>query len=249
MKIRINTRAKYLGICILLVMVVLSSGCINSVQAMLSGSGTDGGLPYEDEYPSGLSLVPGPDAPAGAAAVLTPAPSPAQTLAVDVVSPDPYVTKDPYRLPYRDHGNWSTVDAVRVEKIPQYSKSFILRSNATAVRMNAPEAPVVIDLTFSPKWDNPDQTKQASGSFVHSKALVTVHPDNSSAVLEQDGYGCGYSTETKKKITLYREGIFIITLSGDFIDVKMDVTSGEGATKPLTIPASLTPDIYEEEYW
>jgi len=249
MEIRINTVAKCLGIVILLAMVVLSSGCINSVQAMVSGSETDGGLPYEDEYPSGMSLVPGPDAPAGVAAVMTPAPSPAQTLAVDVVSPDPYVTTDPYRLPYRDHGNWSTVDAVRIKKIPQYSKSFVLRSNATAVRVNAPKAPLVIDLTFSPQWDNPDQTSGASGSFVYSKALVTVHMENSTAIVEQEGYGSGYSTDKEKKITLYREGIFVITLSGDFIDVKMEITTGDGATKPLAIPASLTPDIYEEEYW
>lgn len=245
-----NGRLPALGMILVLLMVVLSSGCINSVQAMLGGSGTNGKLLDEDEYPPGMSLVPGPDSSAGAAAVLTPAPSPAQTLAVEVVSPDPYVTTDPYRLPYRDHGNWSTVDAVRVEKIPQYSKSFVLRSNATAVRVNAPEAPVVIDLTFNPKWDNPDQTKETSGSFVHSKALVTVHPDNSSAVLEQDGYGCGYSTETKKKITLYREGTVVITLSGDFIDVTMKVTSGGGLGPVATPkPSGYYNDFYDDEEW
>jgi len=244
-----NSRLPVPLMVLVLLMVVLSSGCINSVQAMLSGSGTNGGLPYEDDYPSGIPLVPGPDGPAGAAAALTPAPSPAATLVVEEVSPDPYVTTDPYRFPYRDHGNWSTVEALRIEKIPQYSKSFVLRSNSTAVRVDAPEAPVVIDLVFSPLYDNPDQTTGASGSYIHSKALVTVHQENSSAIVEQDGFGCGYSTAKEKKITLYREGTFVIALSGDFMDVKMEVTSGAGADKPpVTVPDTIPSDGVDE-YW
>jgi hypothetical protein len=176
-------------------------------------------------------------------------PSPTVTFVVEEVSAIPYVTQNPYLLPYRDHGNWSTVEALRIEKIPQYSKSFVLRSNVTAVRVLVPQAPLVIDLTFNPCWSNPDQTTGASGSFVHSKALVTVHKENSSAILEQEGYGSEYSTDKEKRITLYREGTFIITLSGDFMDVKMEVTSGAGADKPLVTVPVTNPFDGEDEYW
>lgn len=250
MIIRIHPLLRFFALVFLLPMVIFSSGCINAVPAMLGWSDTEGVPPYEDEYVPFMDAAPLNYELGGETGYPPiPEPSPIATLAVEEVSAIPYVTQDPYRLPYRDHGNRSTVDAVRIKKIPQYSKSFVLRSNATAVKVQVPRAPLVIDLTFSPRWDSPDQTTGASGSFVYSKALVTVHRENSSAILEQEGYGSEYSTGKEKRITLYREGTFIITLSGDFMDVKMEVTSGEGAPVPpaSAIPVSPVPE--EDEYW
>ena len=70
-------------------------------------------------------------------------------------------------------------------------------------------------------------------SFVYSNGLIEVHPAGSHAVIEREGYGKEFSNDEKKRITLYREGSFVIVLSGDFIDIDMTVSTGEAAEKPV----------------
>ncbi len=189
-------------------------------------------------------------------------PPPAPTLSVHEVSPDPYVTQDPYRLPYRDHGNWSTGEPVRAKKYPRFTKSYVLRSNSTAVRVNVTEAPLVIDLTFSPQFTNPDHTGIGGGtnedgsvrsgtstnSFVYSTAVVTVHNEGSRSIVEQGGFGQGFNMDLEQKITIYREGKYVVTLTGNLIDVKMAITTGAGADKPpVSQAANSGPS--QEEAW
>lgn len=250
------------GILCMLLLVTLSSGCINmllSKDPSLEQTGDAGSSslmtnPVESSVSQGL-VTSTPSSVVSRTAV---------PAVVDEVSPHPYVTPDPYRLPYRDHGNWTTGEPVRVLKNPEFSKKYVLRSNSTAVRVNVSQAPLVIDLTFNPQWTSPDHTGIGGGvaedgsvstgtsvnSFVYSKAVVTVHHEGSSAVVEQDGFGDGFSTALEKKITIYREGTYVILLTGDFMDISMAITTGAGAEKPLASPVSAgsIPDP-EEEGW
>jgi len=171
---------------------------------------------------------------------------------VDEVDPEPYVTPDPYKLPYRDHGNWTTGEPDRIPRIPQFTKSYFLRSNSTAVRVNVTKGPLVIDLTFRPQWTDPDHTGIGStvdeegnvtpgtsvNSFVYSTAVVTVYSEGSRAIVEQDGYGKEFSVDTEKKITLYHEGSYVITLTGNFIDVNMAIITGSALEPVTTGPTS-----------
>lgn len=264
MKIRINNGVVLTGCILLILMFVLTTGCINSAQKVFGGeSRGEISAIVTSSNPDLSGLDSGTtESPNTLLHLATPAPAP--SLAVDEVSPAPYLTPDPYRLPYRDHGTWSTAEPVRAVKYPQFIKTYILRSNSTAVRVNVTQAPLVINLTYSPQWDNPDHTSVSSSvnedgsvrpgvsvnSFVYPTAVVSVYNEGSRSVIEQDGYGKGYSTDLAKKITIYREGTYIITLSGDFINVNMAITTGAGAEKPPVNqrPSGTAPSA-DEEGW
>jgi len=279
MRIR-NTDISFgFGIILLLVLFVFSTGCINSVQTVLSEKEADAGM----GSPSGYENFPGMDLPAdpsGSGALdrvpVTATPSPARTLVVKEVSPDPYVTSDPYRLPYRDHGTWSTVDIARIPRIPEYSKEFILRSNTTAIRVDVAEGPLVLDLTFSPLFDKPDQTADtgssypsedaddeeeedsggASGggtglrtgpaSFVYPYGEVTVIDIVTNATVAKEGYGCTYSSDKGKTMKVYKDGSFIVTLSGQFIDIKIKITTGSAPVVTTRVPVTYYVPVEEE---
>lgn len=255
-----------IGLIVLLVFLVASAGCIRTVQSAVSG----GGAPAETPLPGAATagpvtwdLVPA-DAPDDGS--LAPA-EPGPEFEADVVSPDPYITPDPYRLPYRDLQNRSESDLwvpYTVKRIPQFSKTFVLRSNSTAIRVNVTRGPLEIHLNFDPQFTDPDHSKigrvetggdeensEVSGvqmsSFVYSNAEVNVINAESNGMVTRDGYNGIYSSDTKKVITIYREGPYVITLSGNFIDVGVKIFTG---TAPQVTPEP-TPapeyDDWEEE--
>jgi hypothetical protein len=215
------------GTILLLLAVVLSAGCIKYLP--IGNAGANGTHP---ESPDSVAI----DIPATSGTVssgnssVVPsavAATPSEKLEVVEVDPELYITPDPYRLPYRDHGNWTTVDASRIPKTPEFTKHIILRSNSTAFSVNVTKGPLVIDLTFSPQFTNPDMTSlEGTNSFVSSNAEVTVINSMTNVTVATEGYNWVYSTEDHKKITVYSDGSYIITLTGNFIDVTMAIITG-----------------------
>lgn len=254
MKIRVNIVLPVFFLLILFLAIIVSAGCITKMLPKSESSLS----PLE----SGDNGIPaGSPAPAAVVPEMTGSPAPAPAV-ISVINPAPYITPDPYRLPYRDHGNYSAIERVRVPKVPEFSGKYSLRSNTTAISVNVSQAPFIINLTFSPLWDSPDHTSSApskngdgsvSGSgginsFVFSRAVVAVYPEGSLVPVEREGYGNGYSVDTAKKITIYREGHYVITLTGDFMDVTVDVITGAAAEKHTqSIPEPTT--VMEEEGW
>ncbi|NMB78858.1 MAG: hypothetical protein GYA23_07155 [Methanomicrobiales archaeon] len=233
MEKRVTITKGITGLVLLLLLLSLASaGCVRSAQKMLDGDepaaiySSTGDLSDPKTSFAGAPVSPSQLSPAGTN------PHTADSgLAAEVVSAYPYVTPDPYRLPYRDHGNWSTTEPVRVPKTPQFTRSFKLRSNSTAVKINVTQAPLIIGLAFTPQWTDPDHTAtDGVNSFVYSKAVVSVYHDGSGAAIARDGFGNGYSSDLEKTIRIYREGTYVITLTGDFIDVTMSVTTGTAAS-------------------
>lgn len=252
------------GLLLLILLAVASSGCIKTTQSLLNSGNTD----IEDETIGGYdpafsdnTRIPDVQVTPDASQTITPT----GTFVVDEVSAYPYMTPDPYRLPYREMPNFSAQKPLRVTKIPQYEKSFVLRSNSTAVRFNATDVPIVIDMTFKPLWDNPDHTGGTRGesddegvqstgvsvnSFVFPSAVISVYPEGSTAAVAREGFGKEYSADSEKSMTLYREGSYVITLYGEFIDIELDITMGEGKDKPVA--ASQTSSLQspdDEEEW
>jgi hypothetical protein len=252
-----NAHIVRIGIIFLLLIFVSSSGCVKNILNNTSGK-TETQLvspaPTAIDTPSSSGTVlPGKSPATPPIVVVT---TPPGYIEVDQVDPGPYVTPDPYKLPYRDHGTWSTGEPDRATRIPQFTKSYVLRTDPTAIRVNVTEAPLVIDLTFRPRWADPDHTGTGStanedgsvttgtsvNSFVYSTAVVTVYSENSHAIVEQDGYGKEFSVDLEKKITLYQEGSYIITLTGDFMDVNMAIITGSALTPVIAAPTSGTND-------
>ena len=278
MKNGLNTTLKKTGIIFLLLLLVLSSGCIKS---LLADKGEDKGSPTLPPEP-GVNRSSSGNIPITASITVSPhavVTTPPDYIEVAGVDPRPYVTSDPYAIPYRDHGNWSNEEPARISRIPQFTKTVILRSNATAFQVNVTRGPLVIDLTYSPLFSNPDQTKQksddsdsnddsgsteniaitdgrdnfddswsrsgyisnsavATNSFVSSNAEVSVLNEISNGTVAQEGYGGIYSTDLHKQITIYREGPYIITLTGNFIDVNIAITTGSAREVVTPAPTS-----------
>ncbi|NMB78077.1 MAG: hypothetical protein GYA23_03160 [Methanomicrobiales archaeon] len=244
-----------------ILVLVSSAGCIKVLQSGISGEKESQHVP--PEFPFEASAQYEPDALPYPAEATTPVASqPDSTLQVDELSPKPYTTRDPYGLPYREHGNWSTREPARVARIPQFTKTVTLDGNTTVFRVNVTDGPLVVDLAFNPKFKNPDNTDAGNvcndedgvcedeekrygvfvNSFTYSKAEVAVRDGRSNGTVAKEGYGGIYSTDLKKQITIYNEGPFIIILSGDKVEITMTITTG--TAREQVIPTA-TPDYYE----
>lgn len=252
MKKKLNSVLARAGIIFLILMFVSSAGCIKYLPT--SNGGDKGTQPVSPEptvidTPSPSADLPVNTSPAVPPAVVVTAPT--ASLKVAEVDPNPYITPDPYALPYRSHGNRTTGEPGQVTRIPEFTKNIVLHSNSTVFRVNVTKGPLVIDLTYKPRFSNPDQTNLGSAgseesgssgvsmnSFVFSNSEVTVIDEISGAVIAKEGYGGVYSSDLEKKITTYGEGPQIITLKGNFIEVTMAITTG--SAPELVTPAPTT---------
>lgn len=264
MRKTMDSASARIGIIVILVLLVTSAGCIRTVQNAMSGEGA----PAEPQSASAAGIVAPPpgDLVPGTGVTETVSPDPKTPgLEVNVVSPDPYITPDPYRLPYRDFTNRSESDLWQpytLKRYPQFSKMFILRSNSTAIRVNVTQGPLEICLDFSPQFTDPDHSNMANvdeggegeeatgvqmSSFVFSNAEVTVIDAASNGTVAQDGYNGVYSTDTAKEITVYRDGPYVITLTGNFIDVGVKIFTGTAQYETPTPAPVPEYDNWEDE--
>jgi len=252
MKNKTNIVLFKLSIVFFVAIFVATAGCVRYF------SGGDKGtqvVSSESSLTETLS-TPGNDPSRSSPEVALPAETstPIGHIKVEEVDPNPYITPDPYRLPYRSHGNWTTGEPIRVSRIPQFTKNIVLRSNSTAFQLNVTEGPLVIDLTYKPVFSDPDRTSMGNvnsgddensevvtNSFVYSNAEVSVIDEISGKTVAKDGYNGVYSIDTDKKITIYSEGSYVIAISGNFIDVDMAIITGS-APVGTTVPTSGSSD-------
>jgi len=274
MKINMKKTITGLGLVFLIILFIASAGCIKQVQGVFngdSGSETGSTMPVSTETNIPSESISDNTMPTLTPTTVTPTPLP--FFRVDEVDPYPYITPDPYRLPYRNFSNQTGNATDRSVKIPQFSRTIILRSNATAFWVNVTKGPFVIDLTFSPLFDIPDQTgdtgssypsdddedsEESSGessgklsgskSYVYSNAEILVINAYTNETTAAEGYGGIYSSDIEKTIKIYKESPYIVALKGNFIDVDIKIT-----TSSPELPATLAPDTntpyMEEEDW
>lgn len=275
MKINMKKTITGLGLIFLVILFIASAGCIKQVQAVISGDSGSEEAPYESL--STVTAVPTYSISGNVMSTLTPTtvtPTPVPHFRVDEVDPYPYITSDPYRLPYRDFSNRAGNVSDKSGRIPQFSRTFVLRSNATALQVNVTNGPFIIDLVFSPLFDIPDQTGDTgssypsddeedteetsqggdssgglsgSKSFVYSNAEILVINTHTNETVA-DGYGGIYSSDKTKILKIYKEGPYTITLTGNFIDVLIAITTSSQELPATPVPHS---NAYyaEEEEW
>jgi hypothetical protein len=154
-----NTAPVSIGIILLLLVLVCSAGCIKQIQNYTGGiNGTQSEsseFTVIDPVSSQAGDPPGNSMGGSSSVAVT---TPPGYIEVNEINPEPYVTSDPYKLPYRDLRNLSSGEPQRVVRIPQFMKKIVLRSNSTAFSVTVPQAPLIIDLTFSPLFESPDLT-------------------------------------------------------------------------------------------
>jgi len=71
-----------------------------------------------------------------------------------------------------------------------------------------------------------------------------VYDTIANVTVEREGFNGVYSSESEKKITIYDDGSYVITLTGNFIDVKMAIITGTAPepTTRITISEYNNPD-------
>lgn len=238
----------------------VSAGCVGKILNTINNDDGEQEVLSSDPTAPDTSIASGniPPAPVQPARTSGFMASQSGSLEVTTLDPEPYVTPDPYALPYRDHGKWTTTDPARVVRAAQFRQKIVLRSNTSVFHVNVTKGPLVVALAFNPVFPDPDQTTMVGGmdeesgekiygvgmtSFVHSNAEVSIFDEISGGEpIAVDGYRGVYSDDPGKRITVYREGPHIITLSGNYVDVVMFITTGS-APEITPVP---TLEVYDE---
>jgi len=115
-----------------------------------------------------------------------------------------------------------------------YTGSANLEGYAIGKVLNITKGPFAITFTVHPKINNP--------LLVWAKLTVS---DPWHRIIAEDGYNRGYSSEESKTMTLYREGVYYLTLEGEFATIDYTLKTGDPAPQ-VTITA--VPEYYEGEW-
>jgi hypothetical protein len=239
---------------VILVILALSAGCIKAVQKY-ADSAHDTTMPPENATMVNIT-TPVPNATpeiwqGEPIAMMTPARSALVTEVTPITTPDPY----------------PILHATRINDTPQYNRlmrpiqflgGYPLRGNAYGLQVNVVEAPLVIMYVVVPQNDcmlNPDSCRGTKKAPVNRPWMtITVRDNQTQEIVDQDGYGREYSSDTgryefhitsdnsdgttspytsntlPRYLVLYRSGVYHIDLEGNFLDMYVAMQTGSSPT-------------------
>ena len=271
------------GILILIVCLASCSGCLGKIMSQASDSEVaDNALENEDGtsapvYSGGDVPSPGVVSPDYQPFVqMTPVKSEIVTEVSPIVTPDPYPILHGTRIN-------ETFEYRFIDRIPEFEKSYTFSGNATGLLVNVVEGPLYIVYTVNPQNDcmaNPGSCRGDLEKPVQRPYLtITVRDNETQEIIAEDGYGGEYSSDTgdylisitshsedgestttqepgPRRIVIYREGTFHVTMEGNYLNIDLSIITGsspdplEGISEmrsglPYTTP-TLSP---EEEMW
>ena len=172
-------------------------------------------------------------------------PAPDSTLSSSPSIPDfvrsapPEPTPDPYPVQHATQINGSCEPSRQVQ-IAKFRQTYALRGNSTGLTVNATalEGPLTICFKVKPLYDcikNPDSCrgKTDTGKSINLQSIslpyftLTIRNDQTRELITEDGYGGIYSSQiTNRTISIYNEGRYHLTLSGNSVDVTLSVGTG-----------------------
>ncbi len=261
---------------ILFVLVSLSGGCINKVLQ----NDSDSEFPAVSDNPdfnvmtdgSGNTAIPPAIANQEPVAQMTPVKSEIVTEAA------PFVTPDPYPILHGTRIN-ETPQYRFIDRVPEFTKNYIFRGNATGLLVNVVEGPLYIVYTVKPQNDcllSPNSCRGDLEKPVQRPYLtITVRDNETHDIIAEDGYGREYSSDIgtyefilideegsntvtpgPRHIVIYREGVFHVTMEGSYLNVDLSIITGSspdplevGTEKQSGQSPSPTPVPDEEEWW
>jgi len=172
---------------------------------------------------------------------LTPAPVPVPTSFVtrlgDTLADDAFI---PSRSSIYFTNN--TLYTGPVKLYPVYSASGIpLNSNVKELEVHVEKGPFSVSYTVHPK-----------STPLFSWAGITVQ-DSFQNILHEDGFNREFSSEKKKEFFVYKEGNFIVRLSGEHATLDISINTPDGPVKaPISttksekeIPDNIPPQVRE----
>lgn len=223
-------RTGWLIILILLIAgASCASGCIKMARNSLDPADREPGAGFDtashqDSGNTEPGLPPG-DTTAGSSA------DPGVTEEAPVVAEvAPILPDDPYPV---IHGKrfGQEEDTCREPRAFAFEKTFFLRSNASGLRVNVEEPPLIVTFAATPQNDcieNPASCRSTLTSPVHRPhCTITVRDNATREIVLEDGYGYEYSAGTENRtLKIYRSGTYHITVAGEFLDLWMGIATG-----------------------
>ena len=251
-------------LAIFLMSLVSTSGCIRLAQKSMGSAGTSG---FDANPGSDPSANPYSYPPSGSGDPALNQRSPDQTADQNPIASGgkgsfvsesmPEIPADQYPILHGVRLN-ETPEALHVEWIPEYTKTYTLAANATGLVVRVDHAPLVISFSINPQNDcltNPDSCR---GSLAHPVQRphfeMTVRDNATRKIVLEDGYGRQFSSDTNRTLKVYREGTYHLTLSGEFLDVSLGIATG-ASPRPgdpknpgSTVSEAMTPQP-NDQYW
>lgn len=243
-------------IVMILIASVLSGGCVNKILRNSADNATADSLMSGNS--TTMNATPDPAGPASGSrqekpvAILTPAKS-------DIVTEvTPFLTPDPYPILHGTRIN-ETPLLNRLDRPAEFEKTYAMGGNATGLLVNVVEGPLYIVYEVSPRYDclkNPDSCRGTTTAPVNRPYLtITVRDNATQEIVAEDGYGRVYSSDIghyeititdsnadgssttttgtpgPRYIAIYKEGVYQITMEGNFLDVTIRILTGASPSR------------------
>ena len=176
---------------------------------------------------------------------------PQPTLSVTATTPDivtdaaPILPLELYPIQHATQIN-ETPESSRHVRYAEFTRTYVLRGNATGLVVNATvlESPLSIYFDVKPLYDcleNPDSCRGELAKPVNRPYFtLTVRDNKTLAIVAEDGYGREYSSQKDNHmIKIYGEGRYHLTLTGNSVDVTLAVATGAAPAVPdMHIPSA-----------
>ncbi|MDD1689986.1 MAG: hypothetical protein LUQ66_04945 [Methanoregula sp.] len=236
------------AIVILLIVAIVSGGCINKFTQKPAEPEQTPGITLEGTYMAeDAPTLPTRTSPVSQSLVVEMIPVKSEV--VKVVTP--ILTPDPYPVLHANQIN-STPSYNRLDRSIEFEKKYHLTGGAEGLLVNVAEGPLYIVYVVTPQNDclndvcRGDKTKPVQRPYLK----ITVRDNLTHEIVAEDGYGYEYSSDTgKQKITeeithadgstetytgptipryipVYKEGTFHITIEGAYLDAEVKILTG-----------------------
>jgi hypothetical protein len=265
-----------LVILALLALVVVSSGCIKTLQNTMEPVPATTSTPVVPDGEGTAALQETRPVPVQAEIIVAEL-TPVKSDTVQEISPD--LTPDPYPIIHGTRLNQTIKDDPVYSGPYEFEKKYTFRGNATALRVNVAEGPLYLIYVVTPQNDclvSPGSCKGDLMKPVNRPYLtITVRDNQTHNIIAEDGYAREYSSDIgnyeititsdrddsgktwtttttpgPRVIKVYREGTFDITLEGNFLDVDVKVKTGASPAEGSIVSGSTpVPEEPEEERW
>jgi polyisoprenoid-binding protein YceI len=156
-----------------------------------------------------------------------------------VAESPPILPVDPYPVPVYVRANATPVPAPLV---PEFTRKYSLRGNATGLTVNVTKGPLLVSFDITPLYDCLDKPESCRGSMAKSinrpYFTLTVRNLTTQEIVAEDGYAREYSSEkTNRTVKIFGEGHYHLTLTGNYLDVTLSVTTGDSPRAPVKTAA------------
>jgi hypothetical protein len=180
----------------------------------------------------------------GTTTAARPVPTATPGSGLQVYSAAPDVTPDLYPVQHGTRINQTGLTSRYVT--PSFTQTYSLGGAPVGLGVNVTKAPFLIYFTINPKYDCLNDPDSCRGTVLvtvnRPYCTITVTDNQTHRVVAQDGYAREFSSnKTDRSITIYGTGEYLITLTGNYLDITLSLASGDPTPVATAAPAGQAP--------